>query len=114
MAGTVIMSVCVSGQQVCLYPVPRKPAAKYVDTASGDRFDLEDSGLVPRYTNKKVLVFCSTFFQATPPSIQDYGQVPGYLEQRREEMQAAQAEYDRYIEESMRRGQMEQVSNEER
>lgn len=36
--------------------VPRKPAAKYVDTASGDRFDLEDSGLVPKFTNKKVSI----------------------------------------------------------
>lgn len=34
--------------------VPRKPAAKYIDTASGDRFDLGDSGLVPKYTKKKV------------------------------------------------------------
>lgn len=37
-----------------LHIVPRKPAAKYVDTVSGDRFDLEDSGLVPKFTNKEV------------------------------------------------------------
>ena len=35
--------------------VPRKPAAKYVDTVSGDTFDLVASGLVPKYTNKKVI-----------------------------------------------------------
>ena len=45
---------------------------------------------------------------------QDYGKVPGYLERRREEMEAAQAEYDRYIEESIRRGQMEQIAGDER
>jgi hypothetical protein len=77
--------------------VPRKPAAKYVDTVSGDTFDLVASGLVPKYTNKK-----------------DYGKVPGFLERRREDMTAAQAEYDCYIEESLRRGQMEQVTEEER
>ena len=37
--------------------VPRKPAPKYVDTASGDRFDLDKSGLVPKYTNKKVYMY---------------------------------------------------------
>lgn len=77
--------------------VPRKPAAKYVDTVSGDRFDLEESGLVPKFTNKK-----------------EYGQVPAYLHQRRREMEEAQREYDRYIDESMRRGQMEQISSDER
>lgn len=46
--------------------------------------------------------------------LQEYGKVPEYLEWRQEEMTAAQAEYDRYIEESIRRGQMEQVMEEER
>lgn len=77
--------------------VPRKPAAKYVDTSSGDRFDVHNSGLFPTYTNKK-----------------DYGKVPVYLERRSEEMAAAQAEYDRFVEESLRRGQMEEISEEER
>ena len=40
--------------------------------------------------------------------------MPGFLERRREDMTAAQAEYDCYIEESLRRGQMEQVTEEER
>lgn len=48
----------------------------------------------------------------SPP--QEYGQVPGYLKHRRQEMEAAQAEYDHYIDESMRRGQMEQISQDER
>ena len=40
--------------------------------------------------------------------------MPGYLERRAEEMEAAQAAYDRYVEESLRRGQMEQVASDER
>ena len=40
--------------------------------------------------------------------------MPGYLERRQEEMAAAQADYDRYVEESIRGGQMEQVKQEER
>ena len=46
--------------------------------------------------------------------MQEYGKVPGYLEQRRLEMEAAQAEYDQYVVESMRRGQMAQVREAER
>ena len=46
--------------------------------------------------------------------LQEYGQVPAYLEQRKKEMEEAQAEYDRYVEESMQRGQMELVTSEER
>lgn len=77
--------------------VPRKPAPKYVDTAGGSRHELEKSGLVPKYVNKK-----------------DYGQVPPYLEQRKQEMEEAQAMYDHYIKESLQRGQVQQVAEEER
>ena len=45
---------------------------------------------------------------------QDYGQVPQYLERRKEEMTTAQQEYEEYIAESMRRGQMDQVERDER
>ena len=45
---------------------------------------------------------------------QDYGQVPQYLELRKEEMAAAQKEYEEYIAESMRRGQMDQVDIDQR
>ena len=51
---------------------------------------------------------------ATHCHSQDYGQVPHYLKQRKHEMAEAQAEYDRYVQESMRRGEMQQVTNEER
>ena len=34
--------------------VPKKPAANMADTRHGDSFPLEESGLVPKYRNKKV------------------------------------------------------------
>ncbi len=40
--------------------------------------------------------------------------MPGYLEQRRQEMEAAQADYDAYVVQSLRQGQMEQVGVSER
>ena len=40
--------------------------------------------------------------------------LPGYLVQRNEEMKRAQEEYDEFVREHMRRGQMEQLSEEER
>ena len=39
--------------------VPKKPAANTVDTRHGDTFPLENSGLVPKYRQKKV--GCSFF-----------------------------------------------------
>ena len=98
-----------------VYTVPCRPAAKYVDTAGGDRFDLDNSGLVPKYTHKKVWE-CVVYYSSTlsPSPTQEYGKVPGYLERRREETEAAQVEYDHYVEQSVRRGQMDQVSRQER
>ena len=51
---TMYMVLTASTVHAHLLTVPRKPAAKYVDRAGGDRYDLEDSGLLPKYTNKKV------------------------------------------------------------
>ncbi len=34
--------------------VPRKPAPTYVDTEAGSKHQLEESGLVPKYINKRV------------------------------------------------------------
>lgn len=39
---------------------------------------------------------------------------PPYLEQRKQEMEEAQAMYDHYIKESLQRGQVQQVAEEER
>lgn len=46
--------------------------------------------------------------------MQDYGKVPGYLERRCKEMEESQAEYDQYVVESIRKGQMAQVGDTER
>ena len=39
--------------------VPKKPAANMADTRHGDTFPLEESGLVPKYRNKKVRKYYS-------------------------------------------------------
>ncbi|KAL5497331.1 hypothetical protein EMCRGX_G013791 [Ephydatia muelleri] len=77
--------------------VPKKPTPKYVDTAMGDRFDLEKSGLVPKYLKKK-----------------EYGEVPAYLKQREQEMTEAQAEYDRLVKESLEKEAMAQLNDTKR
>ncbi len=46
--------------------------------------------------------------------LQEYGKVPVYLEERRKEMEEAQVEYDAYVVESLRRGQMDTVGGSER
>ncbi len=46
--------------------------------------------------------------------MQDYGRTPGYLEQHKKEMKEAQEEYDRYVTESLRQGQMGQVQEAQR
>jgi len=76
--------------------VPKKPATNTVDTRHGDTFPLEDSGLVPKYRNKK-----------------DFGTTPAYIVKRAEEMQRAQEEYDHYVKEHMRRGAMKQLTGKE-
>ena len=47
--------------------VPKKPVAQYIDSThgKGNRFPLEESGLVPKFSTKK-----------------DFGKVPEYLTQR--------------------------------
>lgn len=45
---------------------------------------------------------------------QDYGQTPKYLKQLQEEMLQAQKEYDQYVSESLRQGQMQQVEETQR
>jgi len=66
--------------------VPKKPAANLADTRHGDIFPLEESGLVPKYRNKK-----------------DFGNTPNYIVKRADEMRRAQEEYDLYVKEHMRR-----------
>lgn len=77
--------------------VAKKPVAHYVDTCKGDKQQLEQSGLTPVYVTKM-----------------EYGKVPNYIQQRQKEVAKAQAEYDKYIEETMRQGALLRISNEER
>ncbi|KAJ3580732.1 hypothetical protein NHX12_034210 [Muraenolepis orangiensis] len=76
---------------------PRKPQPMYADTKRGHRHLLENSGLVPKYINKK-----------------DYGETPEYLKQRMEEEQRAQEEYDRNVSDRMMDGAMKKLSEDER
>lgn len=46
--------------------------------------------------------------------LQDYGEVPEYLQQRSEEEQRAQEAYDNYVKEQKKRGAMKHLSDEER
>lgn len=74
---------------------------------------------MPKYVGKKVRSYILSSQRLgqqyhLPGRHQDYGRSPPYLERRKKEMAEAQAEYDRYVEESMRQGQMEQVSEQER
>ncbi|XP_036981697.2 enkurin isoform X2 [Artibeus jamaicensis] len=77
--------------------VAKKPKPIYVDKRTGDKHDLETSGLVPKYINKK-----------------DYGVTPEYICKRNEEIKNAQEEYDNYIQENLRKAAMKRLSDEER
>ncbi|NXY84602.1 ENKUR protein, partial [Alcedo cyanopectus] len=72
---------------------PKKPQPICVDTRQGDKYLLETSGLAPKYINKK-----------------DYGVIPKYLIERKEEMKRAQKEYEEHLKESA----MKPLSDEER
>lgn len=77
--------------------VAKKPKPIYVDKRTGDKHDLETSGLFPKYINKK-----------------DYGVTPEYICKRNEDVKKAQEEYDSYIQENLKRAAMKRLSDEER
>ncbi|KAG8504698.1 Enkurin [Galemys pyrenaicus] len=77
--------------------VAKKPKPIYVDKRTGDKHDLETSGLVPKYINKK-----------------DYGVTPEYICKRNEEVKKAQEEYDNFVQESLKKAAMKRLSDEER
>ncbi|XP_050008581.1 enkurin isoform X2 [Alexandromys fortis] len=77
--------------------VAKKPKPIYVDKRTGDKHDLETSGLVPKYINKK-----------------DYGVTPEYICKRNEDVKKAQEEYDNYIQENLKKAAMKRLSDEER
>merc|ERR1711976_234496 len=77
--------------------VPKKPEKYFVDTRGGDKQPLDPSGLEPVYVHRK-----------------DYGEVPQYLERRKEDIRKAQEEYDAYVADHFRRGAMKCLSDMER
>ncbi|XP_064648121.1 enkurin-like [Lineus longissimus] len=77
--------------------VPKNPEHIYVDTKKGDKHTLDQSGLAPKYVNKK-----------------DFGKTPMYLSKRKDEIKRAQEEYDAYVSENFRRGAMKLLSESER
>ena len=46
--------------------------------------------------------------------MQDFGEVPNYLVKRNEEIQRAQADYDRAVNEYMKRGALQEITDQER
>jgi hypothetical protein len=77
--------------------VPRKPEKNLVDTRKGDKFPLEPSGLAPIYIKKK-----------------DFGSVPNYIITRKEQTAKAQAEYEHYMAEYLKKGALRTMTEEER
>lgn len=74
--------------------VPRKPKSQYCDTKDGHKNDLLSSGLVPRFALKE-----------------DFGEVPGYLENRKIATKEAQDHYDEYVAEELRARALQQVDD---
>ena len=78
---------------------PTKPKPAMLDTAAGKgkKLDLEESGLVPKYSKKK-----------------DFGKTPAYLTKRREEEERAQQDYEDYVRHVQQQGAYHEVSASER
>ncbi|XP_055449675.1 enkurin isoform X1 [Psammomys obesus] len=77
--------------------VAKKPKPIYVDRRTGDKHDLETSGLLPKYINKK-----------------DYGITPEYICKRNEDVKKAQEEYNNCIQENLEKAALKRLSDEER
>jgi hypothetical protein len=77
--------------------VPKQPERNLVDNRNGHKFLLDPSGLQPIYVRKK-----------------DFGNVPEYINKRREEMARAQADYDSYVSEYFKKGALRTMTDDER
>jgi hypothetical protein len=77
--------------------VPKQPERNLVDTRGGHKFLLDPSGLQPIYVRKK-----------------DFGNVPEYINKRKEEMAKAQADYDSYVSEYFKKGALRTMNDSER
>lgn len=76
---------------------PKAPAQIFCDTRIGDKNALDPSGLAPKFVNKK-----------------DFGQTPGYITKRKEDMEKARAEYDAYVEDRFRQKTATMLPEEDR
>ncbi|XP_028822283.1 enkurin isoform X3 [Denticeps clupeoides] len=95
----------------------RRPQPVYADTKTGHKNLLENSGLVPKYLKKKVRekrMAREMAFKTDAWLLQDFGQTPDYILQRREEARRAQQQFDRYVAEHVEQGSMKQLSREEK
>ncbi|KAL3314918.1 hypothetical protein Ciccas_006450 [Cichlidogyrus casuarinus] len=77
--------------------VPKRPHKFIVDTVNGDKYDLIPSGLEKVYVSKN-----------------NYGCIPNYLMQKKEQVRHAQEEYDRYMREMKERSALKQLTEVER
>ncbi|KAJ6666771.1 hypothetical protein lerEdw1_020495 [Lerista edwardsae] len=77
--------------------VPKKPLRACVDMRHGDKFLIEDSGMVKKYLHKK-----------------DFGAVPRYLVKHNQDVQRAQEEADARVQEVVRQKHPKRISRDER
>ncbi|GAB1603574.1 enkurin-like [Argonauta hians] len=77
--------------------LPKKVATKYCDTRNGDSHLLLPSGFRPHFIQKK-----------------DYGEIPKYLKQRKEDVKLLQDEYDAAVRKQLEDNTMKQLTDEER
>ncbi|XP_003229444.2 enkurin [Anolis carolinensis] len=77
--------------------VAKKPLRACVDVRKGDKFLIENSGLVIKYRNKK-----------------DFGAIPWYIKKWKKEAQVAQEESEAYVKETLRKHGLTKLSKEER
>ncbi|CAF1028830.1 unnamed protein product [Adineta ricciae] len=77
--------------------VPKKPQRNIVDARHGDKYPIDPSGLTPKYVFKK-----------------DFGEVPVYIKNRRNDMEKAKQEYQTYVSDYFRRGAMREMGDDER
>jgi len=77
--------------------VPKRPKHIYVDSVNGNKNEIENSGLVPKYV-KKV----------------DYGKLPDYISKRNAEVENAENLYDAYLKKHLDEQAAKEISEEER
>ncbi|XP_034986129.2 enkurin-like [Zootoca vivipara] len=77
--------------------VAKKPLRAYVDVRKGDKFLLDDSGLIQRYLHKK-----------------DFGVIPKYIKKRIMDTKKAQEESDAYLQQALMQKGLTKLSKAEK